>query len=59
MDPGTGSAKAELSTLPESGTFYFALTAIAARIPKVWIDQKALRSNGLQVIVSPHPQTGG
>jgi hypothetical protein len=26
MDPGTGSAKAELSTLPESGTFYFALT---------------------------------
>jgi hypothetical protein len=27
MDPGTGSAKAELSTLPESGTFYFALTA--------------------------------
>jgi hypothetical protein len=29
MDPGTGSAKAELSTLPESGTFYFALTRYA------------------------------
>jgi hypothetical protein len=34
MDPGTGSAKAELSTLPESGTFYFALARAADRLTR-------------------------